>query len=110
MGEAIDHSKSITNLLKSARGFSQFKQLYKDHLLKNDWADLESIELHLEQGKILIPVYLAGYEMKEGELRFHVLFKIWTIQNFSRLKLLGAGRFGGAVVKNEQILWRCQKI
>lgn len=71
MGESIDHSKSVTNLLKSRRGFEQFKQLYKDHLLKNDWADLDSIEWHLEEeNKILIPVFMAGYELKEGNTLF----------------------------------------
>lgn len=69
MGEIIDHSKSVTNLLKSRRGFDQFKQLYKDHLLKNDWADLDSIEYYLENGKILIPVFMAGYEIKDGKFR-----------------------------------------
>ena len=67
MGEIIDHSKSVTHLLATARDFNLFKNMYKEHLLSRDWLDLDSLELYLSKDQILIPVYMVCYELAQGK-------------------------------------------
>ena len=66
MGEVIDHSKSITNLFTTRRGCDQFKPILKNHLEKMDWLDVDSLQMLLGENKILIPVYMAAYEIEDG--------------------------------------------
>ena len=67
MNREIDESRSITRLLQTRRGCDQFAEIWKSHLMRNDWLDVESVEGWLDREIILVPVYMCAYEVGKGK-------------------------------------------
>ena len=62
----VDESISITKLMGTAGHFRDFGEIWLSHLMRSDWADMESITQSLEQGTIMVPVHMVAYEIFDG--------------------------------------------